>query len=60
MLFVVLHDDQAANAEDMFASQFDGPPFDLHAHWARIIVNLWDVAEDLGVDLCAHSLGKML
>jgi hypothetical protein len=60
VLLLVLHDDQAANAENVPAAQFDRPPFDLHAHGARVVVDLGDVAEDLSVYFCADGFSEML
>lgn len=34
VLFVVLHDDQAADAKSMVAAEFYGPPLNFHAHGA--------------------------
>lgn len=60
MLLVVLHDDQASDAEDVVATELDWAPFDLHAHRTGIVVNLGDVAKDLGVDFGTDCFGKML
>jgi hypothetical protein len=57
VLLVVLHDDQAADAKCMAAAEFDGPPLNLHAHGARVVVDLRHVRQDLGVYLCAYGLG---
>jgi hypothetical protein len=44
----------------VLAAQFDGPPFNLHAHGARVVVDLGNVAEDLGVYFGADGFGEML
>jgi hypothetical protein len=59
VLLVVLHDDQAPDAENVVASKLDRTPFDLHAHGTRVIVDLGDVAKDMGVDFCADGFGEM-
>ena len=59
MLLVVLHDDQAANAEDVVAAEFDWSPFDLHTHWARVVVDLRDIAENLCVHLRTDCFGEV-
>jgi hypothetical protein len=60
VLLLVLHDDEAAYAEDVPALQLYGPPFDLHAHGAGVVVDLGDVAEYLRVDFCADGFGEVL
>lgn len=59
MLLVVLHDDQAPDAEDVVASELDWAPFDFHTHGAGVVVDLGDVAEDLGVDFGTDGFGEM-
>jgi hypothetical protein len=59
MLFVILHDNQAPYAKSMFAAQLHGPPFNLHAHGARVIVDLGDVGQDGRVDFGAHGFGQV-
>lgn len=44
----------------MLASQSNGPPFDLKAHGAAVVVDLGDVAENLRVDFCADGFGEVL
>ena len=58
-MLVVLHDDQAANAEDVVAAEFDWAPFDLHAHGTGVVVDLGDVAQDLGVYFGTDGFGEM-
>jgi hypothetical protein len=41
------------------ASQFHGSPLDLHAHGTRVVVDLRDVAEDLGGHFCADRFGEV-
>jgi hypothetical protein len=60
VLLVVLHDDQAPDAESMVATEFDRPPLDFHAHGAGIVVDLRDMGQDLCVDFGANGLGKVL
>jgi hypothetical protein len=60
VLLIVLHDNEAANAEDVAAAQLDRPPLELSAHGTRVVVNLGDAAENLRVDLCAYGFGEML
>ena len=43
MLLVVLHDDEAADAEAVAAAELNWSPLDFEAHWARIVVYLWHV-----------------
>jgi hypothetical protein len=43
MLLVILHDNQAAYAENMATPQLYGAPFDFHAHGAGVVVDLGDV-----------------
>lgn len=43
----------------MVAPKLDRAPFDLHAHRTRVIVDLGDVAQDLGIDFGANSFGEM-
>jgi len=43
----------------MVAAKLYGPPLDLHAHRARVVVYLRDVREDLCVDLCADGFGEV-
>lgn len=59
VLLVVLHDDQASNAEDVVASELDRAPFDLHAHGTGVVVDLGDVAQDLGVYFGTDGFGEM-
>jgi hypothetical protein len=59
MLFVILHDNQTPDAKHVVAAQLDGPPFDLHAHGARVVVDLGYVAQDLCVDFGADGFGEM-
>ena len=60
ILRIVLHDDEAADAEDVAAGEPDGPPLEIHAHGARVVLDLGHVGEDLGVDLCADGAGEVL
>jgi hypothetical protein len=60
VLLIVLHHNEAANAEDVAAAQFDRPPLELSTHGTRVVVNLGDAAENLRIDLCAYSFGEML
>jgi hypothetical protein len=60
VLLIVLHDDQASYAKYMSTPEFYGPPFNLHAHGARVVVDLRNVGEDLRVDLRAYGFGEML
>jgi hypothetical protein len=60
VLLVVLHDNQAPNAEDVATSQLDRPPLDLHTHGAGVVIDLGNVAQDLSVDFGADSLCEML
>ena len=60
MLLIVLHNNQAADAEGMPAAEFYGPPFDFEAHGTRVIVQLRDMRQNLVIDLGADGLCKML
>jgi hypothetical protein len=44
----------------VLTSQLDGAPFNLHAHWTGVVVDLRDAAENLGVDFCADGFGEVL
>jgi hypothetical protein len=59
VLLVVLHDDQAPDAESMVAAKFYRPPLNLHAHGTRVVVYLRNVREDLCVYFCADGFGEM-
>ena len=59
MLFICLHNDEAANAEDVPATQFYRPPFELHAHGAGVIVYEGNVRDYGGVDLGTHCFGEI-
>ena len=60
MLLVVLHDDQAANAERVATAKLHRPPLYVKAHGARVIIELRNVRQDLSVHLGADGFGKML
>jgi hypothetical protein len=59
VLLIVLHDNQATNAEDVFAPELDRAPLDFHAHGTRVVVDLRNVAENLGIYFCADGFGEM-
>ena len=59
MLLIILHNNEAANAKHMLAAQLNRAPFYLHAHGARVVVDLGYVAQDLRVYFCAHGFGEV-
>lgn len=59
MLLIILHNNQAPDAEDMAAPKLDGSPFDLHAHGTGVVVDLGNVAQYLSVNLGTNSFGEM-
>lgn len=60
VLLLRLHDNQTANAENVLTSQTHGPPLDLVAHRAAIVVDLGHMAEDLVIYFGAHGFGEVL
>lgn len=60
MLLVVLHDNQAPDAEDVAATKLNRSPFEFHTHGAGVVIDLRNVAQDLGIDFSADRFGKVL
>ena len=59
VLLVILHHNQAPNAEDVLTAELDRPPLDLHTHRAGVIIDLRDVAQNLSVNFGADGFGEM-
>jgi hypothetical protein len=58
-LLLGLHDDQAANAENVPTLEFDRPPFNLHTCGTAVVVDLGDVAKNLSIDFGADGFGEV-
>jgi hypothetical protein len=55
VLLVVLHNNQAPDAEDVAATKLDRSPFEFHTHGAGVVIDLRNVAQDLGIDFSAGA-----
>ena len=60
VLFIVLHYDQASDAECVVAAELDRSPLYLHAHGTRVVVDLGHMRQDLCVYFCADGFGQVL
>lgn len=60
MLLVRLHDYQTPDAKGMPTFQFYWSPLEIHAHGAAVVVELWDMGQNLRIHLRTDVFGKVL